>query len=380
MASNPSGATTGWAASYDYEALADYADYLMIMTYDEHYEGGSAGPVASLSFVENSIKYALKKTTADKIMLGLPFYGRLWSSDGRFNGNGINLTKAEDLISDYGATVTYDSSSGSMKAQFTVRSGSAANQVGGITLKTGNYTLWYDNETTLAKKMTLVSKYNLKGAACWALGQEPVSLWKNYTGYLHGTTPVPAITTSVSSQSPSPSSSAAPVSSSKPASSAATSSKAPSSSKAPASSAPPASSSATSAKSSAPTSSVPPASASTEPASSSAPATISSSSQQETVESVPAVPSQEEASSEAPEVDDDRELIGEVKWTSRLSLLYMPVAGAVIIASIMAGERLLVLRKVGRGWYKVRRKNGEEGYVESRFISLKDNENNGEMA
>jgi spore germination protein YaaH len=42
VAANPKGSSTGWAGSYNYAALAQYADYLVIMAYDEHYEGGEA--------------------------------------------------------------------------------------------------------------------------------------------------------------------------------------------------------------------------------------------------------------------------------------------------------------------------------------------------
>ena len=59
VAPNPYGWTTGWQGSYDYEKLAKYADYLMMMTYDEHYEGGEPGPVSSIDFVRNSVEYAL---------------------------------------------------------------------------------------------------------------------------------------------------------------------------------------------------------------------------------------------------------------------------------------------------------------------------------
>lgn len=75
VASNPNGLTVGWHGSYDYSGLGKYSDYLMIMTYDEHYSGGSAGPVASIGFVENSIKYALERVPKDKIVLGIPFLG-----------------------------------------------------------------------------------------------------------------------------------------------------------------------------------------------------------------------------------------------------------------------------------------------------------------
>ena len=77
VAANPNDWQLGWHGSYDYSALARYADHLVIMAYDEHYEGGEAGPVAGMDFVENSIRYALSKTTPDKIVVGVPFYGRV---------------------------------------------------------------------------------------------------------------------------------------------------------------------------------------------------------------------------------------------------------------------------------------------------------------
>ncbi len=67
VAANTNDWQAGWHGSYDYSALAQYADHLFIMTYDEHYEGGVAGPVAGIQFVEDSIQYALSKTTSDKL-------------------------------------------------------------------------------------------------------------------------------------------------------------------------------------------------------------------------------------------------------------------------------------------------------------------------
>ena len=66
VAANPKGFTTGWHGSYDYKELGKYADYLFIMAYDEHYDGGSPGPVASIKFVEDSIKYALRNVPSEK--------------------------------------------------------------------------------------------------------------------------------------------------------------------------------------------------------------------------------------------------------------------------------------------------------------------------
>jgi spore germination protein YaaH len=44
------------------------------MTYDEHYPGGTAGPIASISWVENVVKYAITVIPREKIMLGVAAY------------------------------------------------------------------------------------------------------------------------------------------------------------------------------------------------------------------------------------------------------------------------------------------------------------------
>ncbi|MDR0286107.1 MAG: hypothetical protein LBI03_00105 [Clostridiales bacterium] len=186
VAANPSGWTTGWQGSYDYAKLAQNSDYLMLMAYDEHFDGGGTGPVASIAFVENSIKYALTKTNPGKIVLGLPFYGRIWSDNGLFQGYGVDTNKVNTFISDYNATVTYDNVRQAPVAVFEVKPGDKSNVAGGKTLTPGNYTIWYENERSLEEKIKLINKYNLKGAGSWALGQEPVGLWDNYNIWLNG--------------------------------------------------------------------------------------------------------------------------------------------------------------------------------------------------
>ena len=101
VAANPNNYKNGWQGSYDYEKLAQYADYLMIMAYDEHYEGGTEGSVASKSFIENSIKYALQRVSAEKIVVGLPFYGRYWKNGSSSGGYCVTLNKIQSLINEY---------------------------------------------------------------------------------------------------------------------------------------------------------------------------------------------------------------------------------------------------------------------------------------
>ena len=189
VASNPWGATTGWQGSYDYAGLAQYADYLMIMTYDEHYDGSVPGSVSSLSFMEKSIAYALTQVPKNKIVLGLPFYGRVWSSSGVYpHGYGVSDTKIEKLIQDYSGTVSVDNTSRSACAVITIKDSDQKPVVGGKALSAGTYTIWYENEQTLKERLCLVRKYDIKGAGSWSLGQEDDCVWNYYALWLNGCT------------------------------------------------------------------------------------------------------------------------------------------------------------------------------------------------
>lgn len=199
VAANPYNWQTGWHGSYDYEALAAYASHLFIMTYDEHYEGGGAGPVASIGFVEDSIKYALTKTNSEKIVVGVPLYGRVWGLDSdRIKGKGIKIQTVKEIIEHCDATITHDESSQSVKAEFEIKEGDPEFTVGGdFVLTPGRYVVWYEDERSYQAKLNLVSKYNLKGAGTWSLGQEDPSIWNRYGSWLNGSEIIENIDTAI---------------------------------------------------------------------------------------------------------------------------------------------------------------------------------------
>lgn len=172
VAANPSNWNKGWQASYDYEELARYSDYLWIMAYDESYQGSNSGPIASISFVENSIKYALKYVPSEKIVLGVPFYGRYWKVGDAAGGYGASLKKIDDTIKKYDSKIVFDSKSKSPMAT--------------VYAPDGTYIYWYENEESIKEKLKLVQKYNLKGSGSWSLGQETKNIWNSYSLWLNG--------------------------------------------------------------------------------------------------------------------------------------------------------------------------------------------------
>lgn len=187
VAANPYGWTTGWQGAYDYAALAPHVEHIFLMTYDESYSGGPAGPVASYDFMEKSVRYALGKTTPDKLMLGLPFYGRYWVQGEATGGLAFTVSDIEHLVSRYRSTVWYDDGKQCARATLVISPGDVVQGLwGGKKLSAGTYDIWYENDRSYKAKLALVKKYNLRGAGSWALGQEPASLWSGYRLWLYG--------------------------------------------------------------------------------------------------------------------------------------------------------------------------------------------------
>ena len=74
---------SAWTTHYQRDKQAEVIDYLVIMAYDEHYNGSEAGSTASFPFVENGIANTIAQgVPADRIICAVPFYSRIWHGDG----------------------------------------------------------------------------------------------------------------------------------------------------------------------------------------------------------------------------------------------------------------------------------------------------------
>lgn len=186
VAANPNGWTKGWHGSYDYGGLAKYADYLMIMAYDESYTGSDPGPIASIGWVERSIQYAIDNGVDEKqIVLGVGHYGRYWKDGASYGGEGISNTQIQHALETYGGTVTYDERTQSAKAVFTVEQGDPIMKVNGKELTPGTYTVWFENADAIKAKIDLIHQYDIKGLGNWSLGQENPQLWNDFAAWLN---------------------------------------------------------------------------------------------------------------------------------------------------------------------------------------------------
>ena len=153
--------TNSWTGAYDYGKIANVSDQVVLMTYDEHYPGGSPGAVASIGWVENVIKYAVTVIPKEKILLGTAAYGYDWSG---------SLTKAYGITGMYnlaattGSTIMWDS----------VAQSAFFNYVDSSNV---SHSVWFEEAKSLGYKLDLVNKYNLAGIGIWRLGLENSNYW-----------------------------------------------------------------------------------------------------------------------------------------------------------------------------------------------------------
>lgn len=152
---------------YDRKEQGILADYICVMAYDEHYYGSKeAGSVSSVSWVRRGIDMTGEEVSPEKLIIGLPFYTRIW----RMKPNGDMETKALGMRAGYkrvesgGAKPIWDDTTGQNYAEW---------KEGKDILK-----IWLEDEESIERKLKEVEKQKVAGLAFWKLGLEKGEVWE----------------------------------------------------------------------------------------------------------------------------------------------------------------------------------------------------------
>jgi len=150
------------ADAYNYEALSAIADRIIVMAYDEHWNKSAPGPIASAGFCEKVIAYASAHIPKEKLVMGIPLYGRLWKRP-RYSRE-ISYAEVKAIEKQI-RTIEKKDLSGYPRLEWG---------------KKRKNILYFENSETITRKISLYGKYNVQGYAFWRLGEEPFDLWNIY--------------------------------------------------------------------------------------------------------------------------------------------------------------------------------------------------------
>lgn len=173
---------TNYTAFYNRAEQANFADYIVIMGYDEHYSGSDAGSVASLNWVREGVENTMKEVPSEQIILGMPFYTRVWCLTPRSDesdtemlydvtSEAYGMNAAAKLVKANDAEKVWLEDCGQYYVEYE---------------KNGQlYKIWLEDSASLDERLRLLDAYSLAGASFWKLGLEADDIWDTVIKYIN---------------------------------------------------------------------------------------------------------------------------------------------------------------------------------------------------
>jgi spore germination protein YaaH len=164
-----------WRGAYDLKTLAQSADLICLMTYDQHTRWTAPGPVAGWAWTTGNLDYALKFVPAQKLSLGIPLYGYHWfagtptKSDDNSgykpnpSAEYIGTDDALDLAKAYGGHIEWD----------------PTDRAAWFYFYRADMREWifFTDARTFEERYKLVKERGLQGFCSWVLGTEDPAIW-----------------------------------------------------------------------------------------------------------------------------------------------------------------------------------------------------------
>ena len=175
-----------YTAFYNRAEQANFADYVVIMGYDEH-TGKDVGSVSSIGFAKDGVANTLKEVPAEQIILGCPFYTKMWA-----------ITPKEGVTADPNAE-SYDEEQYDISFEnLGMDSVAKRLQLNGVTASwlddagqnfaqyqqdNTTYKVWVEDAASMDERMNIMKSNDLAGVSFWKLGFENSSIWDTIIKY-----------------------------------------------------------------------------------------------------------------------------------------------------------------------------------------------------
>lgn len=155
-----------WYEAFDYKAIGEVADFVVIMTYEWGYSGGPPMAVSPIGPVRRVLEYAKTEILPSKIMMGQNLYGYDWTLPykvGNPNARALSPQQAIQLAKNRNAAIEYDQNAQAPFFHYWQN---------GI-----EHEVWFEDARSIQAKFKLLIELQLLGIAYWHSGFDFPQNW-----------------------------------------------------------------------------------------------------------------------------------------------------------------------------------------------------------
>jgi cellulose synthase/poly-beta-1,6-N-acetylglucosamine synthase-like glycosyltransferase/spore germination protein YaaH/peptidoglycan/xylan/chitin deacetylase (PgdA/CDA1 family) len=157
---------------FDYKAISAAVDGVVIMNYDEHFPGGTPGPVASQDWFLDNLQSAVEEIPKNKLICAIGNYGYDWverPKKGKLPAGVADksVTVQEAWIGSRDAEEDIDYDGDALNPHFSYRDDDSL-----------RHDVWFLDAVTALNEMRAAQTLGIETFALWRLGAEDRSLWR----------------------------------------------------------------------------------------------------------------------------------------------------------------------------------------------------------
>lgn len=152
--------------AHDYASQGKIVDFVILMTYEWGWAGGPPLAIAPINEVQRVLNYAITVIPRNKILMGIPLYGRDWKIpwvQGTL-AKVVSNQEAIRLAAKYGATIYYHETYQSPYFHYTDETGQ-------------QHEVWFEDARSIQAKFDTVKQYGLRGISYWKLENQFAQQW-----------------------------------------------------------------------------------------------------------------------------------------------------------------------------------------------------------
>lgn len=158
--------------SWPLAAIAKVSDRVIFMAYDQHWEGGNAGPIAAQDWFVSQVEAARRAIGPDKLIVALGSYGYDWHGD---DTDPLSIEEAWLAAHDSDVRPTFDAASGN--AAFAYEEDGT------------RHTIWMMDAATSWNQLAALKRLGVDDVALWRLGSEDPGFWNDLYAFRTGGRP-----------------------------------------------------------------------------------------------------------------------------------------------------------------------------------------------